>query len=197
MFESLSDRLQSALGGLRGKGKAALLGAPWLLGVETPLVDPAVVLAGAGVVLLPLGMFHADHLLAHEAAALALAGLAIWAVAVADDKGLFMAVTIATAIAFFSMVGFEDSVNMVEETENPRQVFPRIMLTGLGIAVLIYMLVAVSVVLVLPSRSDSVSSARRDSSTTKPVPSGLRALPASGAARPTTMPANTATMTAM
>ena len=32
----------------------ALLGAPWLLGVETPLVDPAVVLAGAGVVLLPL-----------------------------------------------------------------------------------------------------------------------------------------------
>ncbi|WP_210648530.1 APC family permease [Nocardioides sp. SYSU D00065] len=68
-----------------------------------------------------------------------------------DDKGLFMAVTIATAIAFFSMVGFEDSVNMVEETKDPVRIFPRMMLTGLGIAVLIYMLVAISVVAVIPA----------------------------------------------
>ncbi|HEY0642834.1 MAG TPA: APC family permease [Nocardioides sp.] len=68
-----------------------------------------------------------------------------------DDKGLFMAVTIATAIAFFSMVGFEDSVNMVEETQDPMRIFPRTMLTGLGIAVIIYMLVAVSVVAVIPA----------------------------------------------
>ncbi|GAA1523732.1 APC family permease [Nocardioides humi] len=68
-----------------------------------------------------------------------------------DDKGLFMAVTVATAIAFFSMVGFEDSVNMVEETKDPERIFPRMMLTGLGIAVLIYMLVAVSVVAVIPA----------------------------------------------
>ncbi|WP_210438110.1 APC family permease [Nocardioides xinjiangensis] len=67
-----------------------------------------------------------------------------------DDKGLFMAVTIATAIAFFSMVGFEDSVNMVEETKDPRRIFPRTMFTGLGIAVVIYMLVAISVVAVIP-----------------------------------------------
>ena len=66
-------------------------------------------------------------------------------------KGLFAAVTIATAIAFFSMVGFEDSVNMVEETKDPERVFPRMMLTGLGITVLIYMLVAVSVVAVIPA----------------------------------------------
>ncbi len=67
-----------------------------------------------------------------------------------DDKGLFVAVTIATAIAFFSMVGFEDSVNMVEEVKEPERIFPKMMLTGLGIAVLIYMLVAVSVVAVIP-----------------------------------------------
>ncbi|NYI46916.1 amino acid transporter [Nocardioides aromaticivorans] len=67
-----------------------------------------------------------------------------------SDKGIFMAVTIATAIAFFSMVGFEDSVNMVEETKEPERIFPRMMLTGLGIAVLIYMLVAISVVIVIP-----------------------------------------------
>ena len=67
-----------------------------------------------------------------------------------DEKGLFAAVTIATAIAFFSMVGFEDSVNMVEEVKDPERIFPRMMLTGLGIAVLVYMLVAVSVVAVIP-----------------------------------------------
>ena len=68
-----------------------------------------------------------------------------------DEKGLFAAVTIATAIAFFSMVGFEDSVNMVEETQEPEKIFPKMMLTGLGIAVIIYMLVAVSVVAVIPA----------------------------------------------
>ena len=33
------------------------------------------------------------------------------------------------------MVGFEDSVNMVEETKDPQRIFPRMMFTGLGIAV--------------------------------------------------------------
>jgi APA family basic amino acid/polyamine antiporter len=68
-----------------------------------------------------------------------------------NDKGLFLAVTAATSIAFFAMVGFEDSVNMVEETREPERIFPRTMLTGLGIAVIIYMLVAISVVTVLTS----------------------------------------------
>ncbi|WP_248582176.1 APC family permease [Nocardioides sp. InS609-2] len=67
-----------------------------------------------------------------------------------SDRGLFLAVTVATAIAFFAMVGFEDSVNMVEEVHNPQQVFPRIMLTGLGIAVVFYILVAISVIAVIP-----------------------------------------------
>ncbi|MCD9197824.1 APC family permease [Aeromicrobium wangtongii] len=66
-----------------------------------------------------------------------------------QDKGMFLAVTAATSIAFFAMVGFEDAVNMVEEVENPQKIFPRTMLTGLGIAVILYMLVAVSVVSVL------------------------------------------------
>lgn len=65
------------------------------------------------------------------------------------DRGMFLAVTAATSIAFFAMVGFEDAVNMVEEVEEPEKIFPRTMLTGLGIAVIMYMLVAVSVVSVL------------------------------------------------
>jgi basic amino acid/polyamine antiporter, APA family len=66
-----------------------------------------------------------------------------------DDKGLFLAVITATSIAFFAMVGFEDSVNMVEETKDPERIFPRTMITGLGIAVIIYMLVAITVIVVL------------------------------------------------
>jgi amino acid transporter len=68
-----------------------------------------------------------------------------------EDKGLFLAVTAATSIAFFAMVGFEDSVNMVEETKEPERIFPRTLLTGLGIAVIVYVLVAISVVTVLSS----------------------------------------------
>jgi basic amino acid/polyamine antiporter, APA family len=68
-----------------------------------------------------------------------------------EGKGMFLAVTAATSIAFFAMVGFEDSVNMVEETHEPERIFPRVMLTGLGIAVILYMLVAISVVSVLTS----------------------------------------------
>ena len=67
-----------------------------------------------------------------------------------SDRGLFLAVTVATAIAFFAMVGFEDSVNMVEETKDPERIFPRIMLSGLGIAVVFYVLVAISVIAVIP-----------------------------------------------
>lgn len=77
-----------------------------------------------------------------------------------QDKGLFLAVTAATSIAFFAMVGFEDSVNMVEETRNPEKIFPRTMLTGLGIAVILYMLVAVSVVSVLsPTELENIREA--------------------------------------
>ncbi len=43
----------------------------------------------------------------------------------ANDKGMFLAVTAATSIAFFAMVGFEDAVNMVEEVENPQKIFPQ------------------------------------------------------------------------
>ena len=66
-----------------------------------------------------------------------------------EEKGMFLAVTAATSVAFFAMVGFEDSVNMVEETKEPERIFPRTMLTGLGVAVLIYVLVAFAVVAVL------------------------------------------------
>ena len=66
------------------------------------------------------------------------------------DKSAFLAVTAATSLAFFAMVGFEDSVNMAEETKDPSRIFPKIMLTGLSITGLIYVLVSISAVAIVP-----------------------------------------------
>ena len=67
-----------------------------------------------------------------------------------EDKGLFLAVTTATSLAFFAMVGFEDSVNMAEETKDPVRIFPKVMLTGLTITGIIYVLVSVVSVALVP-----------------------------------------------
>ena len=67
-----------------------------------------------------------------------------------EDKGVLLAVSTATSLAFFAMVGFEDSVNMAEETKEPSRIFPKMMLTGLGIAAVIYVLVSICVVALVP-----------------------------------------------
>lgn len=66
------------------------------------------------------------------------------------DKSLFMAVIGATALAFFSMVGFEDSVNMAEETVDPVKNFPRMLIGGLSITGVVYVLVSITAVAVVP-----------------------------------------------
>src|SRR4029450_3424449 len=69
-----------------------------------------------------------------------------------EGDSAFGAVTAATALAFFAMVGFEDSVNMAEETKDPVRIFPKVMLSGLCITGLIYVLVSISsVALVAPA----------------------------------------------
>ncbi|WP_426244167.1 APC family permease [Nocardioides sp. LHG3406-4] len=67
-----------------------------------------------------------------------------------SDKSTFFAVTAATSLAFFAMVGFEDSVNMAEECRNPIRDFPKMMLTGLGITGTIYVLVSITAVALVP-----------------------------------------------
>ncbi|GAA1346340.1 APC family permease [Arthrobacter roseus] len=66
------------------------------------------------------------------------------------NKGVFLAITAATSLAFFSMVGFEDSVNMAEETHNPVKIFPKVMLTGLSITAVVYVLVSITAVAIVP-----------------------------------------------
>src|SRR5690606_24964916 len=67
-----------------------------------------------------------------------------------DGKNAFVAVTAATALAFFAMVGFEDSVNMAEETKEPSRIFPKVMLSGLVLTGLIYVLVSITAVALVP-----------------------------------------------
>ena len=68
----------------------------------------------------------------------------------ADDKNVFLAITAATSLAFFAMVGFEDSVNMAEETKDPVRVFPKVLLGGLSIAGLVYVVVSIIAVALVP-----------------------------------------------
>ncbi|MDT5247560.1 MAG: hypothetical protein QOJ28_194, partial [Mycobacterium sp.] len=68
----------------------------------------------------------------------------------AENKNAFLAVTTATSLAFFAMVGFEDSVNMAEETKDPVKIFPKMLLSGLGIAGVVYIIVAIVAVALVP-----------------------------------------------
>ena len=65
-------------------------------------------------------------------------------------QGAVWAAIAATTLAFFAMVGFEDSVNMVEETKDPLKTFPKILLLGISITGVIYLLVSISSVTLVP-----------------------------------------------
>lgn len=67
------------------------------------------------------------------------------------DSGLFWSVIGATTLAFFAMVGFEDSVNMAEESKDPSRNFPKVLLLGLLITAVIYVLVSISAISLVPA----------------------------------------------
>jgi amino acid transporter len=58
------------------------------------------------------------------------------------DGNPFGLVLSGAALAFFAIIGFEDSVNMVEETTDPQRDFPRAFFIGITITGVIYMIVA-------------------------------------------------------
>jgi basic amino acid/polyamine antiporter, APA family len=67
------------------------------------------------------------------------------------EHGVFWSVIAATTLAFFAMVGFEDSVNMAEECKEPSRIFPKVLLGGLFITGIIYVLVAISAITLVPA----------------------------------------------
>ena len=69
----------------------------------------------------------------------------------ADDGGVFWPVIAGTTLAFFAMVGFEDSVNMAEECKDPVRHFPKVLLAGLVITGVIYVAVSVAAITLVPA----------------------------------------------
>ncbi len=92
-----------------------------------------------------------------------------------SDKSTFFAITAATTLAFFAMVGFEDSVNMAEECKDPVRDFPRMMLTGLGVTGVIYLLVSITAVALVPV--GDLTDVEKGSALTQVVAAGAPDLP--------------------
>jgi APA family basic amino acid/polyamine antiporter len=58
-----------------------------------------------------------------------------------EGTSVFLAIMAGAALSFYALIGFEDSVNVAEETQNPSRIYPRGLLGGLLIAGVIYLLV--------------------------------------------------------
>jgi basic amino acid/polyamine antiporter, APA family len=58
-----------------------------------------------------------------------------------EGTSVFLAIMAGAALSFYALIGFEDSVNVAEETQNPIRVYPRALLGGLLIAGVLYLLV--------------------------------------------------------
>jgi basic amino acid/polyamine antiporter, APA family len=54
-------------------------------------------------------------------------------------------------LAFYAFIGFEDMVNVAEETKEPTRNVPLAIMLALGVATLLYLLVALAAVLALPT----------------------------------------------
>lgn len=55
------------------------------------------------------------------------------------------------ALAFYALIGFEDSVNLAEETVDPARAYPRALFSGLAIAGLVYTIVTVLASMAVPT----------------------------------------------
>ncbi len=70
---------------------------------------------------------------------------------------LVISILAGTTIAFYSFLGFEDSVNLAEEAVNPARAFPRALFAGLAITSVIYVLVAITAAMVVDVETLSAS----------------------------------------
>jgi basic amino acid/polyamine antiporter, APA family len=61
-----------------------------------------------------------------------------------------LAILSGASLAFFALIGFEDSVNVAEETRDPSRVFPPALFAGLGIALAVYILVTLIAGMAVP-----------------------------------------------
>ena len=75
-----------------------------------------------------------------------------------EGTSVFAAVLAGATLAFYALVGFEDSVNVAEETQRPSRTYPKALFMGLGIAGVLYFLVTVGASAVVPTGDLTASS---------------------------------------
>jgi amino acid transporter len=69
----------------------------------------------------------------------------------AGDSSPIFAIIAGVALAFFAMTGFENAANVAEETVDPARTFPRALVGGMAAAGVIYVLVAMTAGLTVPT----------------------------------------------
>jgi amino acid transporter len=69
------------------------------------------------------------------------------------DGNPIFALVAGVALAFFAMTGFENAANVAEETINPSKTFPRALVGGMIAAGVIYVIVAVTAALTVPTKT--------------------------------------------
>jgi APA family basic amino acid/polyamine antiporter len=73
-------------------------------------------------------------------------------------NGAFLSVLQGTALAFYALLGFEDSVNLAEEAKDPPKDFPLALIGGVVIAALIYIAVAFTAAMLVDTKTLTSSS---------------------------------------
>jgi amino acid transporter len=68
-----------------------------------------------------------------------------------DGDGPLLLVISGASLAFYALIGFEDSVNVAEETRDAPATFPRTLFLGLGIAGSVYLVVTVIASMAVPT----------------------------------------------
>jgi APA family basic amino acid/polyamine antiporter len=68
-----------------------------------------------------------------------------------EGSSVLLATLGGAALAFYALIGFEDSVNVAEETVDPPRTYPKALFGGLAIAGVLYMLVTIGASMVVPT----------------------------------------------
>jgi amino acid transporter len=76
-----------------------------------------------------------------------------------EGEGAFLAILAGTALAFYALIGFEDSANVAEEAQDPSRNFPFALFAGIIIAGVVYFLVTFTASMVVPTGALTESSA--------------------------------------
>ena len=76
-----------------------------------------------------------------------------------EGEGVFMAIVGGTTLAFYALIGFEDSVNLAEEAKRPAFSYPRALFGGLVIVGVLYLAITFIASAVVPTAELAGSSA--------------------------------------